>query len=116
MVRTAPAFKDGAERFRKFSENGIFVAHNVNCDYSFLQAEFERLDQKYVRPFICTKVTLKKHYPGLGSYSLKNLTQHFGISLEAHHGDLCDAKVAAGLLALINEKWASNDLTEDETT
>ena len=103
------------ESYFRHPEEGA-MAHNVNFDYSFLQAEFERLDLKLVRPFICTKVAMKKHSPGLASYSLKNLTQHFGISLETHHRALCDAEAVAGLLALINEKRASNSLTKDEST
>lgn len=104
MVRTAPKFKEVAESFNEFSKDAIFVAHNVAFDYGFLQAEFERLEQRFTRPYICTKVSMRKHYPGLESYSLKNLTNHFQIPLMTHHRALCDAEAAAGLLFLINEK------------
>lgn len=103
MVKTAPSFDEVAEAFREFSE-GIFVAHNVNFDYKFLQKEFERIEERFVRPFICTKAQMKKFYPKLESYSLKELTTLFEIPLENHHRALSDAEAAAGLLNLINKK------------
>lgn len=106
MVKSAPKFSDVMDAFDAFTKDAIFVAHNVNFDYGFIQAEFERCDRRFVRPFICTKVSMKKHYPGLESYSLKNLTSRFNISLETHHRALCDAEAAAGLLLLINKKRA----------
>jgi len=104
MVKDAPKFAEVAEAFSEFTRNAIFVAHNVSFDYSFIQAEFERLDERFTRPYICTKAGMRKHYPGLESYGLKKLTTHFGISLETHHRALCDAEAAAGLLHLIIEK------------
>lgn len=104
MVKDAPKFAEVADAFLAFTKDAIFVAHNVGFDYSFIQAEFEKLEKKFVRPYICTKVGMKKHYPDLPSYSLKNLTSHFEIGLETHHRALCDAEAAAGLLKLINLK------------
>ena len=104
MVKTAPKFAEVADAFHEFTKDAIFVAHNVGFDYGFIQAEFEKLEKRFVRPYICTKAGMKKQYPDLESYSLKNLTSHFGISLETHHRALCDAEAAAGLLKLINLK------------
>jgi len=47
---------------------------------------------------------MRQHYKGLKSYSLKNLCDTFDINLTTHHRALCDAKAAAELLKLINEK------------
>lgn len=104
MVKDAPKFAEVMDAFDEFTKDAIFVAHNVSFDYGFIQAEFGKCDRRFVRPFICTKVGMKKNYPGLESYSLKNLTSHFQISLETHHRALCDAEAAAGLLILINKK------------
>jgi len=104
MVKEAPKFSEVADAFHEFTKDAIFVAHNVGFDYSFIQAEFEKLEKKFVRPYICTKAGMKKHYPDLESYSLKNLTKYFEIGLENHHRALCDAEAAAGLLKLINLK------------
>lgn len=104
MVKDAPKFREVADSFQEFSKDCIFVAHNVNFDYGFLQSEFERIEQKFVRPYVCTKALMKKHYPGLDSYGLKNLCSYFKIPLVNHHRALADAEAAAGLLRLINAK------------
>lgn len=104
MVARAPHFEDIAESLAEFTQGAIFVAHNVNFDYGFIQREFARLDQRFVRPYICTKANMKKHYPGLPSYGLKNLSNEFGIALNQHHRAMSDAEAAAGLLQLINHK------------
>lgn len=106
MVKDAPTFSEVAESFQEFSKDAIFVAHNVSFDYGFLQSEFNRLEERFVRPYICTKAWMRKFYPGLPSYGLKNLTANFNIPLMTHHRALCDAEAAAGLLNLINEKRA----------
>lgn len=104
MVKTAPLFGDVAEAFQEFSKDCIFVAHNVQFDYGFLQAEFGKLDQKFVRPFLCTKALMKKYFPDLPSYSLANLTTHFQVPLLQHHRAMCDALATAKLFLIINEK------------
>src|SRR6202171_6181673 len=39
MVRGAPIFAEVADSFMRFMDDGIFVAHNVNFDYSFISHE-----------------------------------------------------------------------------
>lgn len=104
MVHEAPRFAEVAESFQAFSQGTIFVAHNVNFDYKFLQKEFDRLGERFVRPYMCTKAGMRKYYPKLESYSLKELTKKFDIPLVNHHRALSDAEAAAGLLLLINQK------------
>ena len=104
MVKNAPRFEEIADALHEFTKEAIFVAHNVGFDYPFIQKEYERLEKKFVRPYICTKAGMKKHYPNLPSYSLKNLTNSFSIKLTQHHRALSDAEAACGLLHLINAK------------
>jgi DNA polymerase-3 subunit epsilon len=106
MVADAPAFADIAEKLSEFMEGTIFVAHNVRFDYGFIQREFARAGLEFSAPTLCTCAGLRKAYPGISSYSLKNLTEHFAIRLDNHHRALCDAKAAAELLRLMNEKRA----------
>jgi len=104
MVSTAPCFSKVAEQFSEFMGDAIFVAHNVKFDYGFMKSEYERLGQKFRYPKLCTCSSMRQHYKGLKSYSLKNLCDTFDINLTTHHRALCDAKAAAELLKLINEK------------
>lgn len=104
MVAGAPLFVDVAEQFRAFMGDAIFAAHNVNFDYGFMSAEYEMIDQRFRYPKLCTVASMRRLYPGHRSYSLKNLCRDFEIDLKSHHRALCDAKAAAELLVLINEK------------
>ncbi len=104
MVMDAPVFADIADQLDELTSDCIFVAHNVNFDYGFIREEFARLGQTYRRPKMCTVQQMRKHYKGLKSYSLANLTQHFDINMTRHHRALSDAVAAAELLNIINEK------------
>lgn len=104
MVANAPVFAEIADSFAEFMGEAIFAAHNVNFDYGFISAEYQMIDRRFRHPKICTCSTMRKLYPGYASYSLKNLCREFEIDLKSHHRALCDAKAAAELLKLINEK------------
>ena len=104
MVATAPIFAEVAEAIAQFTEDCVFVAHNVNFDYGFIKQEFARLEQHYRRPKLCTVREMRKAWPGLASYSLAALTSHFDIAMERHHRALSDAKAAASLLLLSQQK------------
>ncbi|WP_408095691.1 exonuclease domain-containing protein [Peredibacter sp. HCB2-198] len=104
MVKNAPTFSEIMEKFLEFLDGSIFVAHNAGFDYGFIQNEFARLEERFVMPYICTKAWMRKYYPGLESYGLKNLCQTFNIELTNHHRALSDATAAAQLLNLINQR------------
>ncbi len=104
MVKSAPLFQDVALSFQEFCKDSIFVAHNVQFDYGFLQAEYGRLEERFVRPFLCTKALMKKYFPGLASYGLANLTAHFEVPLIQHHRAMCDAEATAKLFMIINKR------------
>lgn len=103
MVADAPLFADIADEVDRFTENCIFVAHNVNFDYGFIREEFARLNRPYRRPKLCTVQQMRKYFKGLKSYSLANLTKHFDIGMERHHRALSDAVAAGELLKMVNE-------------
>ncbi len=104
MVQNAPLFAEVADEVEAFTEDCIFVAHNVNFDYGFIKEEFARLERFWRRPKLCTVQQMRRYYKGLPSYSLANLTKHFDISMQRHHRAMSDALAASELLKLINEK------------
>jgi DNA polymerase-3 subunit epsilon len=108
MVADAPRFADLADHFADFMGDAIFVAHNVNFDYGFVSREYARLGRPFRHPKLCTCASMRKLYPGGGSYSLAALCQRFDIPLATHHRALCDAEAAAELLLIVNEKRAEN--------
>ena len=104
MVAAAPDFSDVADSFAQFLKDAVFVAHNVNFDYGFVQQEFARLGRKFRRPKLCTCASMRKLFPGRRSYALAPLSREFGIDLARHHRALCDAEAAAALLVIIQER------------
>lgn len=101
MVEDAPIFAEIADDLEAFTDGCIFVAHNVNFDYGFIRQEYARLGRQYRRPKLCTCSGMRKAKPELKSYSLANLTEHFGIEMERHHRAMSDAIAAADLLDII---------------
>ena len=104
MVRDAPAFADIAEDLAEFLKGAVFVAHNVNFDYGFIASEFRRAGLPFRFPKLCTCASMRKYYPGHGSYGLKPLSREYGIRLDNHHRAMADARAAAELLLLVNER------------
>ena len=79
MVEDAPLFEEIAQRVLEITEGAIFVAHNVNFDYSFIREEFARLGSKWQAKRLCTVRLSRKLLPGLPSYSLGKIARHFVI-------------------------------------
>ncbi|MDX1943124.1 MAG: exonuclease domain-containing protein [Saprospiraceae bacterium] len=109
MVQDAPKFYEIAKDIVKLTEGAIFVAHNVRFDYGFLREEFLRLGYTFSRKQLCTVRLSRVAFPGLHSYSLGNLIQHFGIRTDARHRALADALATTELLEMILQQQESAD-------
>ena len=104
MVAEAPAFGEVAEKILEMTADRIFVAHNVNFDYSFLQEEFSRVDMTFQRKKLCTVRTSRKLMPHLPSYSLGRLCHMLEIENPQSHRAKGDARAATELLHLLIQK------------
>lgn len=111
MVQGQPSFADLAPTIYGLLSDGIFVAHNVKFDFSFVQAEFARIGIDFDAAKLCTVIETRRHFPGLASYSLAALTEHFAIELKQHHRALADAQAAAQLLLLALSKRRQQQAT-----
>ena len=115
MVQDAPKFHEVARDIVKFTEDKIFVAHNVRFDYSFIKKEFADLGYTYQRKTLCTVRLSRSLMPGLPSYSLGKLCKSINIDLKMRHRAIGDAEATAELfdrLLKINQK----ELTPSEET
>lgn len=99
MVRDAPVFDDIAERLFELLDGRIFVAHNVNFDYSFIRHQLQESGFKWTARKLCTVRAARKIKPGLNSYSLGNLCRSLDIPLENRHRAGGDADATAILLS-----------------
>lgn len=99
MVADAPIFDDISEKVLEMLQDRIFVAHNVNFDYSFVRHELELSGFKWTARKLCTVRTARKIKPGLPSYSLGNLCRSLDIPLLKAHRAGGDADATAILFS-----------------
>ncbi|MGO4771269.1 exonuclease domain-containing protein [Flavobacterium sp. W22_SRS_FK3] len=111
MVRHAPIFDAIAEQVLEMLTDRIFVAHNVNFDYSFVRHELETAGFSWKARKLCTVRAARKIRPGFSSYSLGKLCQSLEIPLENQHRAGGDADATAILFSRLL-KWDTEGLIE----
>lgn len=98
MVADAPSFEEVAGAIYNMLQGNVFVAHNVNFDYSFLKHHLLQAGYELNCSKLCTVRLTRKVFPGLSSYSLGNLCHHFDIVIQNRHR--AGGDVAATVLLL----------------
>jgi len=104
MVAAAPDFKDVAAEIYDLLHDKIFVAHNVNFDYSFVKHHLYACGFELNSKKLCTVRLSRKIFPGFSSYSLGKLCSSLAIPLTNRHRAEGDATATALLLSLLLEK------------
>ncbi len=106
MVSQAPAFADVAEKIFTLLQDKIFIAHNVNFDYSFVNSHLKEAGFELNVKKLCTVRLSRKIFPGFQSYSLGKLCQSLGIKINDRHraGGDTEATVKVFQLLLENDK------------
>ena len=85
MVEGAPPFEEVASTVYNILNDKIFVAHNVNFDYSFIKNHLDEYGFSLNVKKLCTVRLSRKIFPGFPSYSLGRLCQALGITIRNHH-------------------------------
>ncbi|WP_117880442.1 exonuclease domain-containing protein [Aureibaculum luteum] len=98
MVRKAPKFHEIAKDVIEYTEDCIFVAHNVNFDFNVIKHELQELGAEFKRKKLCTIRLARKLIPGQRSYSLGALCTSLGIHIKNRHRARGDAKATVILL------------------
>jgi DNA polymerase III subunit epsilon len=101
MVDDAPRFSEMASVIFEKLNGRVFVAHNVNFDYSFIKHHLGLYGYDLVSQKLCTVRLTRKVFPELPSYSLGNLCRHFNIQIENRHRAGGDATATARLFSHI---------------
>jgi DNA polymerase-3 subunit epsilon len=106
MVVSAPTFDEIAHRVYELLQDNIFVAHNVNFDYSFVRSQLQYAGYQYDAQRLCTVRLSRKIFPGFQSYSLGRLCQSLQIRHQNQHraGGDTDATVILFKKLLENDK------------
>jgi len=101
MVQDAPPFSQVAAEIYNLLHDKIFVAHNVNFDYSFLRYHLAASGFELNCNKLCTVRLGRKIIPGLPSYSLGKLCHSLNIKNESRHRAGGDASATAELFGLL---------------
>lgn len=97
MVEDAPTFQELAPTIYQLLNKRIFVAHNVNFDYSFIVNELQNAGFAWRAPKLCTVRLSRKIIPNQSSYSLGKLCQNLGIRIQDRHRAMGDAEATVTL-------------------
>jgi DNA polymerase-3 subunit epsilon len=106
MVQDAPRFEEIAEKVYTCLQGNVFVAHNVNFDYSFIKSHLEFYGYSFNAKKLCTVRLSRQIFPGLPSYSLGNLCTSLEIDLNNRHRAGGDASATV----ILFKKLLANDV------
>ncbi|MEO6313495.1 MAG: exonuclease domain-containing protein [Chitinophagaceae bacterium] len=90
MVYDAPLFAQVADKIFNLLQDRIFVAHNVNFDYSFIKHHLQAAGYDLNTRKLCTVRLARKAFPGFASYSLGNICRDLSISITDRHRAMGD--------------------------
>jgi len=101
MVAVAPGFEEVAGKVFHLLSNKVFVAHNVNFDYSFIKQQLNNCGYELNVKKLCTVRMGRKIFPGLPSYSLGNFCRNMGIIMQNRHRADADARATVELFCIM---------------
>ncbi|RZK70168.1 MAG: DNA polymerase III subunit epsilon [Pedobacter sp.] len=110
MVEDAPLFSDVAHKIYNLLHDKVFVAHNVNFDYSFVRHQLSLSNYQLQCKKLCTVRMSRKILPGHRSYSLGKLCSDLSIGISNRHRAGGDAAATAELLTLLLTKDANDHI------
>ncbi len=97
-LKEAPSRKEALIGLRRFMQDAVFVAHNANFDYTFLNASFARFGLGSIgNPKLCT-IDLAQRTFESERYGLGYLIESLGLETATHHRALSDALCAAAVM------------------
>jgi DNA polymerase-3 subunit epsilon len=93
MVADAPRFADIAATVFEKLRGAVFIAHNARFDYEFLRGEFRKAGMDYSAEALCTVKLSRRLFPGHARHNLDAVMQRHGLTCDARHRALGDARV-----------------------
>ncbi len=101
MVYDAPVFDEVAEKIYNLLQHRIFIAHNVNFDYSFIRHHLQQAGYILTARKLCTVRMARKVFPGFASYSLGNICRELEIAITNRHRAMGDTLATVQLFEKI---------------
>ncbi|SER12602.1 ATP-dependent DNA helicase DinG [Gracilibacillus ureilyticus] len=107
-VMDQPVFEEVAGEIMEVLSGTILVAHNINFDLNFVNAELERIGSAKLQPYKIDTVELSRiFFPKAPGYKLNELAHFLYITHDMPHRAISDALVTADLFLLILQKLHS---------
>ncbi|HSX06666.1 MAG TPA: 3'-5' exonuclease [Candidatus Saccharimonadia bacterium] len=88
-----PVFAAVLPELTRLFDGALFVAHNVNFDYSFFREEYRRTGQIFAMDKLCTVRLSRKLYPSERSHRLDEVIRRGGYQVANRHRAYDDAEV-----------------------
>lgn len=92
MLWDAPRFADIIHELELLLSGALFVAHNVNFDFSFIQMEFAKIGSRFDIDRLCTARLSRSLYPKQVRHNLDTVIRAHNIKVINRHRALDDAK------------------------
>ncbi|MEO8151145.1 MAG: exonuclease domain-containing protein, partial [Bacteroidia bacterium] len=112
MTADAPQFEAVADEIYSRLKDAVFVAHNVNFDYSFVKHHLAKEGFDLHSNKLCTVRLARKIIPGLPSYSLGKLCRQLNIENQNRHRAMGDAYATSQLFNLLLSKDNENHVAK----
>jgi DNA polymerase-3 subunit epsilon len=97
MVENERDFKSIADELYELLYDKVFVAHNVNFDYSFIKYHLFQSGYELNCKKLCTIRFGREVFPGLHGYGLDKICKHLGIEIGDRHRASGDAEATVEL-------------------
>jgi DNA polymerase-3 subunit epsilon len=110
-VADAPTFDQIAEKILPILNSGVFVAHNVQFDYGFVQKSLYVAGHRWFAPKLCTVQLSRKVLPHLPRHNLDALAQYFHIDIPHRHRALDDARATGMALRQMCQIMITNGIS-----
>jgi len=113
-LRGAPSRLSVLTQLRVFMGDAIFVAHNANFDYGFLNHSFDRFGLGSIgNPKLCS-IDLARRTIESERYGLAYLNESLSLGVEVHHRAYSDALTTSKLLKIAFKNLPTYVKTADE--
>jgi len=97
----APSRLEVLTKLREFIGDSVFVAHNANFDYGFLNHSFERFGLGTIGNQVLCSIDLAKRTIKSEKYGLAYLNKSLELGVDTHHRAYSDAFTTVKLLNII---------------
>jgi DNA polymerase-3 subunit epsilon len=93
MLWDAPLFRGISDDLELFLDGAIFIAHNVNFDYSFIKQAFAEIGTRFNMDRLCTARLSRRLYPDQPRHNLDTIIARHGFVVKDRHRAFDDAQV-----------------------